>query len=68
MDTTRFGGYDLSKYMTIREDGSLDTSVGSSGLGVQDLLSILTKEEDRNAIKELIDSYNAEYDVQQESL
>lgn len=69
MDVTRFGGYDLSKYMSINEDGSLNTSVGESGLGVQDLLNILGgNNEAKDAVKELIDSYNTEYDTQQESL
>lgn len=69
MDVTRFGGYDLSKYMSINEDGSLNTSVGESGLGVQDLLVDLGgNNEAKDAVKELINSYNAEYDTQQESL
>lgn len=67
-DTTRFGGIDLSKYFTIREDGSMDTSNGQLG-GIQDALSRTDiSEETRDAIKEYVESYNSQWEEQQEAL
>jgi hypothetical protein len=67
MDTSRFGGYDLSKYVSVREDGSLDTSQGSSGEGLQYLYNNVD-EETKDKIKEYIEDYNSEWQEREDSL
>ena len=66
-DKTRFGGYDLSQFLSVREDGSLDTSVGASGQGVWDLYK-LVGENEKKAIEELIENYNEEWTSQQDNI
>lgn len=66
MDETKFGGYDLTDFITVREDGSLDTSVGSSGMGLQDLYATADPAT-KTAIEEWLNSYNDEWGKQQEA-
>ena len=67
MDKTKFGGKDLSGYISVNEDGSLDTSKGSTGMGLQDLLNS-SSEEEREKIQDWVDNYNETWESQQEAL
>lgn len=67
-DKTQFGTYNLWDYVSVREDGSLDTSKGASGLGLQDLLSSNISDDLREKIEKWVEDYNTEWQTQQESL
>jgi hypothetical protein len=56
MDKTKFGGYNITDFVTVREDGSLDTSIGASGMGLQDLYDIAGPE-NQESISDWIDRY-----------
>lgn len=67
-DTTQFGTYNLWDYVSVREDGSLDTSGGASGNSLQDLYNSGISDDLKEKIETWIEDYNTEWEAQQESL
>ena len=67
-DKTQFGTYNLWDYVSVRENGSLDTSKGARGLGLQDLLGSNIPGDLKEKIEKWVEDYNTEWETQQESL
>jgi hypothetical protein len=67
LDASKFGGHMLSDYMSLNEDGSLNTYNAETGLSLQDLLNISDDKTDK-AIEDFVSNYNSKWQDQQKSL
>ena len=66
MDTSKFGGYDLSDFTSLSETGELQLYNTETGLDINSLLK--TNPALEEGIQEWIDNYNDKFDISQEAL